>query len=109
LLFSISGRHIEITEALKKHAEQKTAKLSRYYNGINQVEVILDGEQGGNIGIEIIARGEHSRVFIVTEKGQDAYQCVDLAVHKLIRQLRRKKGKERDNKHMGTEPQGPRT
>lgn len=109
MLFSISGRHIEITAALKKHAEQKTAKLSRYYNGINQVEVILDGEQGGNIGIEIIARGEHSRVFIVTEKGQDTYQCIDLAVHKLIRQLRRKKGKERDNKHTGTDQQGPRT
>jgi putative sigma-54 modulation protein len=107
LLFSISGRHIEITEALKKYAEQKTAKLPRYYNGINRMEVILDGEQSGNIGIEIIARGEHSKVFIVTEKGQDAYKCIDSAVHKLTRQLRRKKGREHDNKHKGADKQGP--
>jgi putative sigma-54 modulation protein len=99
LLFTITGKHVDITEAIRKHAEQKTAKLPKYYNSINQVEVIIDGGQGGNTKVEIIARAEHSKVFVVTETGQDAYQCIDLAVHKLERQLRRKKGKERDNKH----------
>ena len=101
MLFTITGKHIDITEALKKHAEEKTSKLPKYYNSINQVEVIIDGSQSGNTGVEIIARGEHSKVFVVTEKGEDAYRCIDLAVHKLERQLRRKKSKERDNKHTG--------
>ena len=101
MLFTITGKHVEITEAIKKHAEQKSSKLPKYYNGINQVEVIIDGSQGGNIGVEIIARGEHSNVFIVTEKGEDAYRCIDVAVHKLERQLRRKKSRERDKKHSG--------
>jgi len=101
LLFTISGKHIEITEAIRRHAEEKTSKLPRYYNSINQVEVIIDGSHGGNTSVEIIARGEHSKVFIVTETGEDAYRCIDVAVRKLERQLRRKKGKERDNKHMG--------
>jgi len=101
LLFTISGKHIEITEAIRRYAEEKTSKLPRYYNGINQVEVIIDGSQGGNTSVEIIARGEHSRVFIVTERGEDAYRCIDVAVRKLERQLRRKKGRERDNKHAG--------
>jgi len=101
LLFTITGKHIDITEAIRKHAEEKTSKLPRYYNSINQVEVIIDGNQAGNISVEIIARGEHSKVFVVTETGDDAYQCIDLATHKLERQLRRKKGKERDNKHAG--------
>jgi len=99
LLFKITGRHIDITEALKSHAEEKASKLPKYYSSINQVEVIIDGEQGGNVSVEVIARAEHSNVFIVTETGQDAYRCIDFAVHKLERQLRRKKGKERDNKH----------
>jgi putative sigma-54 modulation protein len=99
LLFTITGKHIDITEAIRKHAEQKTSKLPKYYNSINQVEVIIDGNQGGSTSVEIIARGEHSKVFIVTERGEDAYRCIDLAVHKLERQLRRKKGRERDNKH----------
>lgn len=100
MLFTISGKHIEITEALRKHAEDKTSKLSRYYNSINQVEVIIDGNHGGsNINVEIIARAEHSKVFVGTETGEDAYSCIDIAAHKLERQLRRVKSKERDNKH----------
>jgi putative sigma-54 modulation protein len=102
LLFKITGKHIAITEAIKQHAETKTAKLPRYYSIINQVEVIIDGSEGSNVSVELIARGEHSNVFIVTETGQDAYRCIDVAVHKLERQLRRKKTKERNNKHTGS-------
>jgi putative sigma-54 modulation protein len=101
LLFTITGKHIDITEAIRKHAEEKTSKLPKYYNSINQVEVIIDGNQGGHISVEIIARGEHSKVFVVTEEGDDAYQCIDVATHKLERQIKRKKSKERDNKHAG--------
>jgi putative sigma-54 modulation protein len=99
LLFTITGKHIEITKAIRRHAEEKTSKFPKYYNSVNQVEVIIDGNQGGHINVEIIARAEHNKVFVVTETGQDAYKCIDLATHKLERQLRRKKGKERDNKH----------
>lgn len=99
MLFKITGRHTDITEAVKRHAEEKTSKLSKFYSSINQVEVIIDGKPGGNISVEVIARAEHRKVFVVTETGQDAYRCIDLAVHKLERQLRRKKGKERDDKH----------
>jgi len=102
LLFTITGKHIEITEALKAHAEQKTAKLPKYYNSINQIEVIVDNATGGNISVEIIVRAEHSNLFVATETSEDAYKCIDVAVHKLERQLRRKKTKQRDNKHIGT-------
>lgn len=101
MLFTISGKHIEITEAIKRHAEQKTSKLPKYYNSVNQVEVIIDNSQGGNPSVEIIARAEHGKVFVVTETGEDAYKCIDVAVHKLERQLRRKKGRERNSKHSG--------
>jgi len=101
LFFTISGKHIGITEAVKKYAEEKTSRLPKYYNSINQIEVIIDGEQNGNTSVEIIARGEHRKIFVVTETGEDIYRCIDTAVHKLERQLRRKKGKERDNKYTG--------
>jgi len=101
LLFTITGKHIEITEAVKKHAEEKTSKLPKYYDSINQVEVIIDGSEGGNISVEVIARGEHNKFFVVTEKGDDAYKCIDLAVHKLERQIRKQKEKERNHKHTG--------
>ena len=99
MLFTISGRHIDITEAIKSYAQEKTSRLPRYYNGINQVEVIVDGSEGGKTSVEIIARGEHSMVFVGTESGENVYKCLDLAVRKLEKQLRRKKTKERNNKH----------
>jgi putative sigma-54 modulation protein len=108
LLFTISGKHINITDSIKEHAKDKTSKLPKYYSSINQVEVIVGGGEGGNTSVEIIARGEHNKVFVVKEVGGDAYRCIDLAVHKLERQLRRTKGRERNHKHTGSPEQGTR-
>ena len=100
IAFTISGKHVTITDSIRAHAEEKTSKLPRYYDGINQVEVIVDSSHGVNkISVEVIARGEHGNVFVATETGEDAYPCIDGAVHKLERQLRKKKTKERDDKH----------
>lgn len=99
MLFTITGKHIEITDAIRNYAEEKTAKLPKYYSSINQVEVIIDGNSGGNTNVEIIARAEHSNIFIAHETGDDAYKCIDIAVHKLERQLRRKKTRQRNHKH----------
>jgi putative sigma-54 modulation protein len=98
---TVTGKHVEITDAIKGHAEEKASKLPRYYNSINQVEVIVDGSEHGQVCVEVIARGEHSNLFVARETGPDAYQCIDMAVHKLERQLTKKKSKERDNKRTG--------
>ncbi len=85
---------------MRDYAREKTSKLPRYYDGVNQVEVVVNSSHGASkVGVEIIARGEHGNVFVATEAGNDAYQCIDGAVHKLEGQLRRKKTKERDDKH----------
>ena len=99
MLFTITGKHIEVTEAMRQRAEEKTSKLAKYYSSINQIEVVVDGSEGGSVMVEIIARAEHSKIFVGSEKGQDAYQCIDMAAHKLEAQLRRIKSRERDNKH----------
>jgi len=99
LLFNITGKHIDIPVALKGYAEEKTSKLPKFYNLINQVEVIIDGKEGSNVAVEVIARGEHKKVFVVKEKTSDVYACIDLAVHRLEQQLRKIKTKERDKKH----------
>jgi ribosomal subunit interface protein len=66
------------------------------------VEVIVDGSDHGQTTVEVIARGEHSNLFVASESGSDAYQCIDMAVHKLERQLTKKKTKERNHKHIGS-------
>ena len=44
MLFTISGRHLEITDAIRSYAEEKTSKLPRYYNSITSVEVDFETE-----------------------------------------------------------------
>jgi putative sigma-54 modulation protein len=100
MLFTISGRHLEITDAIRSYAEDKSSKLPRYYSSITSVEFVLEGNEGGNQAVEIIARGEHSNVFVASETGSDIYVCIDSALHKLERQIRRKKEKERNNRHI---------
>ena len=101
MLFTITGKHIIITESIKSYAEEKTSKLPKFYDSVNRVEVVIDGLGAGKASVQIIARAEHSNVFVVTEAGQDVCKCIDAAVHKLEGQLRKKKNKERDNKHSG--------
>ena len=99
MIFTIAGKHIEVTEAIRNHAREKTSRLPKYYDSVNQVDVILDGSQANSPTVEVIARAEHSKVFIVRERGADVCSCIDVAVRKLEGQLRRAKGKERDNKY----------
>ncbi len=102
MLFTITGKHTEVPESVKEYTEKKTSRLQRYYSSINQIEVIFNSGQASNANqVEIIARAEHSKVFVVTETGKDIYRCIDAAVHKLERQLKKKKTKERDNKRTG--------
>jgi putative sigma-54 modulation protein len=99
MLFTITGKHFEITDRIRAHAEEKTEKLPKYYDNINQIEVIIEGN-GADHGVEIIARAEHSNVFIAKEMGDNTFTCIDMAVHKLESQLRKKKEKQRNNKHI---------
>ncbi|MCD4830890.1 MAG: ribosome-associated translation inhibitor RaiA [Anaerohalosphaeraceae bacterium] len=99
---TFSAKHIELTDAIRILIEDKVARLPKFYNSLNGIEVVLDGSEGGGSSVEIIARAEHSRVFVAKEVGADMYACVDEAVRKVERQLSRHKEKERDNKHSGS-------
>ncbi|MBN2455192.1 MAG: ribosome-associated translation inhibitor RaiA [Sedimentisphaerales bacterium] len=100
--FSITGKHMDIPESLREFAEKKTAKLPRYYSSISEVELIIDSGKAGKITIEIIARADRNNTFVVTESGSDPFASLVSAVRKLERQLRRKKGRQRDDKFPGT-------
>jgi putative sigma-54 modulation protein len=102
LLLKITGKHTEVPVAVKTYAAEKASKLPRFYDVINNIEVIIDGREGskeaGNIAVEVIARAERKKVFVVKEIGGDVYACIDLATHKIEQQLKKAKTKERDEK-----------
>ncbi len=99
MIVTITGKHMDITDAIREHIEEKAAKLPRYFNSVSQVEVIVEKSSGVTQSVEIIASVEHCEDVVAREKGEDLYACIDLAIHKMERQLRKRKEKQRDNKH----------
>jgi len=92
---SVAARHMEVTDAMREHAEEKVGKLPRFYDGLHSADVTfaLDGTE---YVVEIVAHGKRKSVFVARHRGGDMYAAVDQCVHKLQEQLRRHKDKIRD-------------
>ncbi len=98
----LTGRHMDITDAIRAQVEEKAGKLPRYNNNVDLVEVIVDGDEGGKPSIEIITKGGHNKTFVVKEVANsedEFYSVVDKVFHKMERQLRKAKEKEKNPIH----------
>jgi putative sigma-54 modulation protein len=84
-----SSRHMNVSPAAKAYAEEKALKLTKYYDRIQEIEVVLDiaDKATRTFEVEVIVRGEHKHLFIAKHKGDDANLCVDHCVRTLERQL----------------------
>jgi putative sigma-54 modulation protein len=100
VITTVSSRHMEVTPPLKSYAEQKSDKLHKYYDRIQEIEVILDSHKDG-VRVEMIVNAEHKGMFIAHHDDGDAYACIDGCVDKLERQLSEHKKKVRNRKHPG--------
>lgn len=95
---TVTGRHVEITDDVRAYAEDKTSKLSKYYNRIHEIEVVLDHESD-QFKVEVIVRAGHKHTFVAAETGPDTFALIDLIVDKLERQLTKHKEKNISHKH----------
>ena len=98
MIVTISARHMDVTEALKQFADQKANKLLKYFDRIQEIEVIFDAGKEGT-KVEMIVNAEHNAIFIANHAQGDAYACIDACVDKLERQLTDHKEKFRNRKH----------
>ena len=96
----VSGRHTEITDALKGYATEKVSKLDRFYDRVQSIEVVF-GEEGAKHSCELIATADHHTTFIAKETHEDVFASLDAAVKDVERQLNRHKEKFRNRKHPG--------
>lgn len=98
--FTIAGRHqLEITDAIRQYAQDKTAKLPRYYDRIQQVDVTAGRKDSHRYEVELIVKADGTDPFIARDAGEDLYASIDAAVDKMERQLTDHKNRERDHKH----------
>ena len=98
MLITVTSRHMDVTEPLKAYAEQKANKLMKYYDRIQEIEVVFDN--GKDVTrVEMIVNAEHKNLFVAHHDDSDAYAGVDGCVDKLERQLSEHKKKYRNRKH----------
>ena len=89
---------MDVSPALKTYAEEKANRLTKYYDRIQEIEVIFDAKKD-SIGVEFIVNAEHKNMFLAHHADGDAYACVDACFDKLERQLSDHKKKVRNRKH----------
>ena len=94
----ISSKHMHVTPAIEQYASKKIEKFPRYFNRIQQVEVIIDKARNG-YSVEIITDVEHHEPFVANSTHQDLYACLDLGIDRSLRQLKDHKSRLRDSKH----------
>ncbi|MDX2117038.1 MAG: ribosome-associated translation inhibitor RaiA [Planctomycetota bacterium] len=87
---NVVGKGIEITDAIKTHAEGKASKLPRYFDGVQQITLTVakeDHHKHGQIGVELVVDVEKHEDFVSHAAGEDLYLAIDAAVQKASRQL----------------------
>ena len=93
----VKGRHVEVSDEVREYVQSKAGRLSKHYDRIHEIEVILDHESE-QFSAEIIVRADHKQTFLAKETGPDTFALIDLIVDKLERQLTKHKEKQRNHK-----------
>lgn len=92
---TITGRHMEMTDALKAYIENGLGKLRAHFDKVIDVDVVLSVEKHRHIA-EINLHANGVRVH-GKEQSPDMYASVDAVMSKLDKQIRRYR--DRINRH----------
>lgn len=88
MTIELTGRHFELTPAIRAHAEEKIRKLGRLIDNL-EIEVKLASEKHRQI-CSIVARGKGG-TYTGEVANDDLYTAINEAVDVLARQLRKSK------------------
>lgn len=95
---NISSKHMDLTLPIEEYVGKKSDRLTRFFDRIQQVDVIIDKVKNG-YQVEMIVDVEKHEPFISTSEHENLYACIDMSIDRSVRQLSDHKSKLRDNKH----------
>ncbi len=93
----VTWRDSEVTSRNKQHAEEKLAKLERYYNGITKIEAVL-GHVSDGAEAELVISVRKRRPIVCHSKAKELYAAIDIVLDKAEGQLTRFKERTRDQR-----------
>ena len=101
----ISGKQLKVTDAIRKYAEEKINKISKYSDAITEVDVVLAVEDTKSEGPVHKADGlvfaSGTKIKIEAEN-KDLYAAIYELSDRLERQVRKYKEKQKDYNKKGT-------
>ena len=96
--FEYTGRHIEVTPALRSHVEEGFAKIEHLFNGDNsKAHIIIEVERGKHRS-EVIVKWR-DQVLTATTNVDDMYKSLSQTISKIGKQALKLKTKTIDKHH----------
>ncbi|KMT66510.1 ribosome hibernation-promoting factor, HPF/YfiA family [Catenovulum maritimum] len=93
----VSGHHVEVSENVKQHVEEKFTKLASHFPSLLSIEVILTKEHGGFVA-ESVTNYEGVRI-ATSGKDDVMYPAISKAAKKLDAALSHRKGQLKGDLH----------
>lgn len=100
----VQGKHIAVTPALREYAEEKLGRIARYFDHVQEAQVVLSVERRrGDVGraqvVEVTVRGD-GVLLRGEEASADMYASIDLVVEKLKKQIARYRSRFIDRRRL---------
>ena len=90
----VTGKNIEITDAIRQYVEDKSDRLSKFENSNTELNVVCSVEREQQIvELQLSHNGDFTKI---EERNDDLYASIDLALDRLERQMRKDKEKKAD-------------
>ncbi len=94
---TVTFRHMESSEPLKRYAEEKTKRIEKYLEEPIEVHWVLSVEKIRHMAEATVVAKNIS--INAREETQDMYSAIDLAIDKLEKQVKKHKEKVKNHKH----------
>ncbi len=102
---NITGRHVEVTPAIRDYVTSKLDRVIRHFDNVTSVAVILSVEKlKQKAEVTLHVRGKD--IFVESDDA-DLYAAIDAMTDKLDRQVQKYKQKLADHNHETIKHQAP--
>lgn len=88
---TVKGKHLQVTEGLREHAQNRLQKLETYFHNIREV-IVVESVEGAQHRVEVSLQGD-GLMLRGEERTNDMYVSLDRVVDKLEARLKKFKAK----------------
>src|SRR5262245_6028610 len=88
----VTSRHARLTPAVRRHLEERLARIERYAS-VSEARVVLDAQKSRHVA-EIVVHVKGKELF-AREESHEALASIEAAVARLERQVKRVKEKKK--------------